>query len=247
MRSQLLGHYNQAVLSARGTGLDAEVARLETLLRDSVATIAVQPAILRNIATGDAYTTYYKAVKRRDRRASLLKHLAERKKVDGQIHSSYEEEIVNAALSIDGRGLNSYGPITLVLKTEAIEDRSSVLRENAYQFYDRCNLGPRDADEPPGWRSTWADRHLLGVAKLAAMLSTSTTDTMIAEATLVSHGSKETDQFLEVHIYGDVPLFFVGEVRLERSLTETRDLKAWNESIEKLEKRRIPVVLAGAK
>ena len=113
---------------------------------------------------GQNYISYYNALDHGARKIAERQYHAHRRAVDDKVHTGYGEEILNAALSVDGRGLTNYGPITLELRQISIEDRASVMRENSFDFYDRYKLGDRDAIEEPGWRSTWATRARLGVA-----------------------------------------------------------------------------------
>lgn len=79
-----------------------------------------------------------------------MKYHAHRSAVDAKIHPGYGFEILNAALSPDGRGLPNYGEVTLELSELSIASRASVLRENAFDFYERCDLGKRNAEEELG-------------------------------------------------------------------------------------------------
>jgi hypothetical protein len=142
-------NYNSAVARAVGRGLAILVREVETLFEGSIATVNVDTKLFRNMAYSQNYMSYYKALALGLRKIAEERYHAHRGAVDEKIHPGYRAEIVNAALSVNGAGLTNYGLITLELQNAAIEDRASVMRENAFDFYERNDLGQRDAAECP--------------------------------------------------------------------------------------------------
>jgi hypothetical protein len=174
MRADLNRNYDAAVADATSRGVRSLVDELENILRGSLATINIDAKLLYNIIAGQNYVSYYRALNTGLRQIAERQYHAQRTKVDAVIHPGYEIEILNAALSPDGRGLTNYGPITLHLSEISISDRASVMRENTYDFFERNKLGDRNAEEEPGWRSVWAGRSKLGVAHLASAMTSAT-------------------------------------------------------------------------
>jgi hypothetical protein len=160
--------------------------------------------------------------------------------VDAKVHTGCESEIVNAALSPDGRGLTNYGAITLVLQAVAIEDRASLMRENAFKFYERYHLGDRGAKEESGWRSTWDDRSRLGVAHLCPAITPATAGHELAGHVLFCGSDRQEDRYIEIHIYGEVSWQSLSSVVLEKPLTTPEDQEDWEFGRRKLERRNIP-------
>lgn len=201
MRSYLMGHYNQAVAQLEDLGLQAEQAQLEAILADAVMTIAMNPPLLRNLAEGDSYRSYYQSLNARAREIAVRGNQQNRSKVDNLLHAGYHEHIVHAALSPDGRFLGSYGSVGAVLRKGIFDSISSLLRENDFDFYRTNDLGALDAEEPMGWRAVWEDRAYLAVAKVAGDISAGMNASELADLIMSAGPDRKTDQFIEVHIY----------------------------------------------
>jgi hypothetical protein len=242
MKHDLNRHYAEALSDATRRGVRLWVNQLEVLLDGSVATITVRPNILSNMAVGHNYRNYYKALKNDLRRIAEPEYHAHRAAVDVKIHPGYETEILDAALSPDGRGLTSYGEITLQLRNVTIEDRASVLRENSFTFYERYDLGKRDAKEEPGWRSVWADRAHLGIAHLAGRVTPTTSERDLPGKILSSGATRNDDCFMEIHIYGELTLDAVDTVSLDKPLTNANDHDDWDFARQKVARKLIAVV-----
>ena len=240
MRADLLRHYDAALDDARRRGVTAQVRQLETILQDSIATINVDAKLLSNMAKSQNYMSYYNAIALGLRRIAERKYHAHRSAVDAEIHTGYASEIVNAALSPDAHGLTNYGEITLVLQTEAIEDRASLMRENAFDFFERYQLGGRDAEEEPGWRSTWADRSQLGVAHLCPSITPATAGNDLVNHVLFCGSDRPEDRYIEIHIYGEISWQSLSKVVLEKPLTTSEDQEDWRFGRQKLG-RRVPI------
>jgi hypothetical protein len=162
--------------------------------------------------------------------------------VDEKIHPGYRSEILDAALSPDGRGLTNYGTITLELLSVAIEDRASVLRENSFDFYESNDLGRRDAEEEAGWRSVWNDRTYLGVAHLMPAVTPGTSIADLPDHILSSGSSRHNDRYMEVHIFGEISWQSLTKATLEKPLTIPEDQDDWDFGRQKLEPRGITIV-----
>ena len=242
MVADLSRHYVAAVADAASRRVVSRVRELERLLQTTVATINVRPNILRNMALGQNYVNYYNALGHHARKIAERAYHAHRSAVDDKIHTGYGEEILNAALSPDGRGLTNYGPITLELREVSIDDRASVMRENSFDFYDRYKLGDRDAVEEPGWRSTWADRARLGVAHLAPFVSAATAEADLPIVVLSNGTTRHGDRYMEVHIYGELSWQTLKRVTLAQPLTTTEEQDDWFFGRQKLRHRDVDIV-----
>jgi hypothetical protein len=242
MRPELNHHYATAMTDAVARQVEPQVRRLETLLQGTVATINIDAKLLRNLAFGQNYMSYYKALQLGLRKIAEQVYHAHRGAVDEKIHTGYKEEILNAALSADGHGLINYGPVTLELMAVSIEDRASVLRENAHDYFERYKLGGRNAEEEPGWRSVWSDRAHLGVAHLAVEITPATADAQISALIMACGADRHADRYIEVHIYGELSWQSLGKVTLEKPLTEPEDQDDWLFGRQKLAGRGITIV-----
>ncbi|MFI4986153.1 MAG: hypothetical protein ACHQF3_01815 [Alphaproteobacteria bacterium] len=242
MRVELATNYADALANAIARGVTSQVAQLEGLLGNSGATINVSANILSNMAIGHSYISYYKALDDKLRRIAEAKYHAHRAAVDAKLHPGYESEILNAALSPDGRGLTNYGEITMRLRDVSIRNRASVLRENAFDFYEAYDLGRRDAEEAPGWRSVWADRARLGVAYLAATVTPSLASHDLHRAILASGPDRRNDRFMEVHIFGELTRQAIENVSLDKPLTDATANENWDFAGQKLARIGVTVM-----
>jgi hypothetical protein len=242
MAADLDRNYEAAVADAAARGVTAQVQRLETVLQATVAKINVTPKIVRNMVLGQNYISYYNAIALGARKIAERELHAHRETVDAKVHTGYGTEILNAALSPDGSGLTTYGAITLELRGASIEDRASVMRENAFDFYVRYKLGDRDAVEEPGWRSVWASRARLGVAHLEPSVTAATADTDFPRMILSNGTTKYDDRFIEVHIFGDLSWENLNNITLAKPLTNAEEQDDWLFGREKLKRRGVTVI-----
>lgn len=242
MRDDLLRNYQTTVADAAGRNCTDKIQLLENLLNASVATINVSVKVVRNMAFGENYMSYYNALEQGARRSAERQYHAHRRAVDAKIHPGYETEIVNAALSLNGRGLANYGEVTLVLRSETIEDRASVMRENSFLFYERYDLGRRDAVEESGWRSTWPDRGRLGVAHLAAKLSSAIGQDELFAIVMSSGSTRDDDRYMEVHIFNSISRLSLDKVFLATPLTNIDSQTDWQIAVQKLTARGMSIV-----
>jgi hypothetical protein len=194
------------------------------------------------MAKSQNYMSYYNALARGLRRIAEREYHAHREAVDAKIHTGYESEIINAALSPDGRGLTNYGAITLVLQAVAIEDRASLMRENAFDFYERYQLSRRDAKEESGWRSTWADRSQLGVAHLGPSITPATAGNELVSHVLFCGSDRPKDRYIEIHIFDEVSWQSLSKVALEKPLTTSDEQDDWKFGRMKLAHRGVAIV-----
>ena len=118
-----------------------------------------------------------------------------RRIADGAFFQSYGKAVHFAALSSHDRWLWHYGDGAIFFKDEMIEHRATVFEENTARWVRNC---AGSFEIPPGSRATWADRHLLTVAKLGAEVLSAD----VNQDELILHNGMDSahDSFLEVHI-----------------------------------------------
>ena len=134
------------------------------------------------------------------------------------------------ALSADGRGLTSYGPVTMAIADQVFLNlRGSLLERNTYKFYDEHHLGDRKSVLPVGYRSDWNGKSILAAAKLEPELNRSSSLGDIDEALLTVTPDRETDEYIEVHIFaqGGIRREKFSSVKLQQMLTEEEDQDRW--------------------
>lgn len=212
--------YREACNAARARGCQAQLEKLEQSLKESRAVVNVDLDFLHYFVTNRKalYASYSRTVEAGTRKPASQADDADRRSIEALLFPGYAGEIIYAALSLDGSGLKSYGGFALQLREVAIEDRATLLEENSFGFVERHGIRPRQ-ELPWGYRTSWQNRHKLAVAKLAGRLSSGTTGAEFPTMLLRSEGRRETDDFVEVHVYGP---FDINAVELVKGSSSTR-------------------------
>lgn len=208
--------YRRAVAAAQSCA-DA-VRELEKRLDKSVAVRRVPAADLITLASGDdrAAATYWGQLRGGMRLPGDDEWSKLRGIVDQVMFGSYREKIHFAALTLDGRALDTYGDATLEFRTEMIADRATVFEDNSALLMKRMG---QTYDVPVGFRATWPRRGKLGVAKLATALHDGPID--VAALVLQAGATTADDTFIEVHIYERFTLHTVRRIAVsEKHLSE---------------------------
>jgi hypothetical protein len=195
--------YDEVVAKYReedGTSHILEV--FESALKNSVAVVASDLHFVRQLMTSSKtlYNNYYMGVTANIRKPSNLEDDRKRRVADAILFNGYAQEIVFAALSLDGVGLSSYGPYFMTLRDIAIANRATVLEENSFAFVQKhCQITEH---VPLGYRTIWPKRHKLAVAKLGNRVSAATQPADFVGIVLSPAAEWQADEFIEVHIYG---------------------------------------------
>ncbi len=130
---------------------------------------------------------------------------------ESTILPNFYDQISFAALSLDGRGVTSFGEYSIVLKEEATALRASVFEENPFLFNQRHRVIAGQLP-PPGYRASWSQRHILAKAKLQPLLNASTTPDQFAGILITQASPPENADFIEVHIFGGIPRLAIERV-----------------------------------
>lgn len=170
---------------------------------------------LARLAASDRemYASFYQLVGAQTRAPSDNRWDAIREAVDSRLFNYYKEQVRFAALTLDGRGLTSYGDCSIVLKETMIATRASVFEENTVVFMQRHDVR-LTGDIPTGFRAPWRHRGRLAVAKLAVDLRAGMTDVDFAALLLRNGANSGDDDYIEVHIYGPLTIRAVEAVHL---------------------------------
>jgi hypothetical protein len=123
-----------------------------------------------------------------------------RESIDSRFFPSFHKEIVFGALTLDGRGVEYYGGVTMILRDDAIAERATVFHENTFLFVDKRGIKYSDPF-PPGYRADWKNRGMLALAKLHAALDGKTQAKDFPGILLRQKTTTSGDDFVEVHIF----------------------------------------------
>jgi hypothetical protein len=201
-REALNARYEKAIQGAETRGCEAVVKMFQSDLKNSCAVIGSDLHIIRQLLTSDKtlYNNYASLVHAQFRKPALDADDRNRRVAEAILLDGYFDQIVYAALSLDGVGLKSYGLYSITLRDVAVAQRATVLEENSFSFVKkRCAVG--DA-VPKGYRAVWSERDKLGVAKLAGKLTPTSKPSDFPTLVLTNGRDRDSDDFLEVHIYG---------------------------------------------
>lgn len=164
----------------------------------------------------EVYSTYYLLADADVRLPNGEKWDALRTVADAALFTNYATNLRFACLTLTGEGLTNYGPCSLLLRSEMISHRASVMDENSTMFVEHHDIKMRDADKiPHGYRSVWEERHKLCVAKLASRLDAGTQPDKYSLILLRPGHDSENDDFVEVQVFGPMTIRTVEQVSLK--------------------------------
>jgi hypothetical protein len=232
-REALNRRFETAVAAAESRGAKARIEAFAEAVGQARAVSACSFGVVQQLAGSDsklASTFYMRGVTDLSQGSYVL-----RSKPWNTIRPSAEsaffgddvkKRIHFAALSPDNLGLTNYGECSITLRTELISFRTSLLEENMLVFFkEKCaDYWPTERI-PVGYRSTWADRTRLAVAKLAGRIESSTDDSQFASILLTRGATTADDGFIELHIHGNMTLRTFETIVLNRPLRGVKRAK----------------------
>ena len=170
------------------------------------------------LANRDGYiTNYYMMVDSEIRPAADFDNGQVRGGVDSVLWADVGKYIKFAALSVNYYGLPSYGRCAVSYADISMENKATVLIENSYTFVERHQLKVRDCDVPKGYRAVWSKRYKVAMIKLVDEIVNLKAQFNTADSLLFSEGNRSTDQFIEVHIYGKLPVSSIETITLPKT------------------------------
>ena len=213
-RNALEVRYRKAVVASEGKGAYANLMRFKADMQSAHAVINLPIDPLYHFVTyhSSLYSGYALQTESEIRKIATSEDDKRRMGIEGTLFGGYAKQIRYAALSLNGTGLTSYGPFAMQVKPEAISIRATLLEENSFDFVKNHHILAGDP-LPPGHRAGWAERHKLAVAKHGEDITENTQHEDHAGLLLFSEGDRETDSFIEVHIYGPFDLGAIEAVR----------------------------------
>jgi hypothetical protein len=202
-KDALEARYLSAIKQSKANGREQALASFDESSKKTCAVINVDLEVLYQFITNDQmfYSTYGLLVEGEMRVPATAENDSDRQSVGGKLFGSYAKQIRYAALSLDGGGPTSYGPYALKLREVAIDDRATLLEDNSYIFVTKHDIRTLQRI-PQGYRATWGERHKLAVAKLSGQVFAGTIEPEHSKILLSGKGQRQTDEFIEVHIYG---------------------------------------------
>jgi len=165
----------------------------------------------------ELYATYYGLRDAGVRLPAGSKWDSLRVPTDDALFPGYKEQIRFGALSLNERGLSTYGECTLVIRDDMIAHRASVFEENSVLWMEHHNIKMAEAHNlPRGFRATWEERAKLAVAKIGGRIESDTASGSFPNLLLRQGATSTEDEFIEVHIWGPLTVRSLKLVGLPR-------------------------------
>ena len=227
-RAELQKRYDDIRKDIAARGLERIADRFEQSVNNSFAVICVKFPELERLASSESElkSTYYTLADTRVPRAAPPAGIdwnAFREVVDaGLFREDAKREMHFAALATSAVGPTAYGPCTLICATRYIEKRASTFEKNSCQFFIERDGVPEPDKIPKGYRSTWADRGKLALAKLGKQLVAGMTTEQFAPLLLHAGATTDEDDFVEVHICGAMSAMTFEEVKIDQEAAKKR-------------------------
>jgi hypothetical protein len=176
--------------------------------------------------TNRTYQSYRRIVIRGLRQRAEFANDLDRSIVESYLFGSHVD-IMYAALSTDELGLNSYGPVSVVLKTNRIAKKTSMLEINSYPFIDQATAAGWNHHKPlpAGHLVPWGKRQQLALIKCQDKIKNGLKVSDIPGMILYSDGNRSHDEFMELYIYGNIIKTVVEKIKIPLSLTKGFDAK----------------------
>lgn len=218
--------YDAARVKAAKRGAEPKLAAFEAFVEQAKPVLVCAFSEIRRLAVADnelAATFYAKGA------TNLFKgsHVLQGPKWDtirpaaesAMFGDHNKKEIHFAALSPDDEGLSNYGDCSVTIRVPLVAHRTSALEENMLVFFKtRCEDYWRTERLPVGYRSDWACRAKLAVAKLSDRVESTTPETDFAGLLLTRGATSADDQFIELHIFGMMTIRTFEKIVINRPL-----------------------------
>ena len=181
----------------------------ENTVRESRAILARPIGEASRLAESskNLYTTYYKSTESELRQPEGDKWDLKRTQADAALFLNFSNEIRHYALSLNETGVRHYGDCHLLLKSDMVAHRSTVLEENSALFVEK-NISHID-ELPKGYRATWTDRAKLAATKAIGILASKPESEEFHSVLLTDGAEPEKDDFIEVNSWGPISILSV--------------------------------------
>lgn len=238
---ELNKRYAAARKAARSRGLHKQLdAVRDTITARSHVVVAVPPIVAQSLLVNrnSLYSNYEEMVGGSLRTAAPFDDDSDRKAVGGKLFGSFAKDIRYGVLSIDGRGVSSYGCVFLRLREVVVSHRVSFLETNSYVFLDTYASGFRKK-LPTGYRSTWETRGTLAATKLAGTIKVGEPIDIILSRLVCSAADRSKDDFIEAHIFGTFNADGIQSIESDTSALSRQDkntVRAIHQLFKKMER-----------
>jgi hypothetical protein len=202
----LQNRYNNARDYCVKNGTEDALNKFEDFFNRNVKAVKNLPFEILTAWLGNSgdLKSYHRAVEEGIRPIANLFNDRKRNVIDSYLYGTPGRDINFAALTLNDKGLDSYGTCRIILNDDSIKLRSSTLEENSYNFVKTHNINLETLDIPAGYRSSWNNKIKLAVAKIYKNLALGSEEKDFSNSVLLSTGNQDKDEFIEVHIYKEL-------------------------------------------
>ncbi len=232
----LTARYKDAVISANARGVQAELAAFESAVASSKAVMNRSLGALSDWLNGQSelFLSFHHQVSDLGRVPKETEWDQQREAAESAINPFCFRELNFAALTLDERGLVYYGPYSVSLKPVTIEDRASVFEQNPF-YFNKVHHVVAGQSPPHGFRSSWAARGRLAVAKLQASILKGSGPAQFPDVLMESRRSESDCDFVEVHIFGPINRLGIESI-VGPEPTKRADRLIWQQAARKAKK-----------
>jgi hypothetical protein len=210
--------YEKAIRGADKRGCVPQLEEFAKSVEESRAVVARSFADIERLASGEnsVQGTYYDLTDAGLRLpdGSLWEQL--RRPADDVLFPGYREKIRFGALSTDGIGVINYGHFWMTLRSDLIEERTSLFDQNSVTFVSEERLKVASG-ALRGHRGMWSNRSKLAAAQFADQISGSTLPVEFAAILIKQGATTGKDRYIEAQIWGGITVRTIESVKFRWS------------------------------
>ncbi len=217
-RAQLKARYEAAVAEAAARGAGDQIREFEVACSNGFVVINRSLEEVNQLAVSDRnlYCNYYQYTGAGIRIPEGNEWDVWRQIADNAFFPNYKERIRFGAWSLDGHGMDYYGPCTMVLKNQLISKRTTFFTENTVQHV--LDKSVRELpDLAKGHRADWDHVGWLCVAKAGSKVEAHTEASQFPSFIMKGGDGSGNDEFIEAHIYGNLSINTLERVKIARA------------------------------
>ena len=217
-RDALEKRYQSALVSARAQGTTAILNDFEEAIAASKCVVTFPfLKLLGLLKSGNTLSvSFHKQVASESRIPENNPYDRARPIIEETLFRNYKSEMQYGLLSLDGKGSEQYGGAAVTFQTNMINSRTTAFEENSYTFCIVKHKMAMGASLPLGFRASWDRRATLAAAKLHLKLVAGTTPEAYPGVLLSHEKESKDDDFIELHIYGNLHQVAVEQILAKR-------------------------------
>jgi hypothetical protein len=204
----------------------AEVQRLEEAVEQKGQAVINMPLeiLFKVVNESDAYLSYQRGVEQGKIYARAFNEEIFQCVIEGVLYGVSGKDVVYAALSLDDNGVSFYGDVSVVLKTQQIARRTTVFEKDTFPLYNELIESGWKPNKiiPSGHCGTWRERAVVVLIKHSIAVAEMKSLPDFARLILKSDDKDYDDDFIELHIWGNITKLNLEKVTLHKKASINR-------------------------